>query len=96
MCKNNKKYFALKVKKKLSQIGGVIFCSNFTQIQHMECCKWRYLQWKLTPLGEGNIMIMIMIKVPGKGRACIPEGLIKACETHGPTKDVYINFTKYV
>ena len=24
------------------------------------------------------IMIMIMIKVPGKGRACIPEGLIKA------------------
>ena len=31
----------------------------------------------------------MMIKVLGKGRACIPEGLIKACETHGPTKDVY-------
>ena len=37
----------------------------------------------------------IMIKVPGKGIACIPEGLT-ACGTHGPTKDVYTNFTKYV
>ena len=35
------------------------------------------------------IIMMIMIKVLGKGRACIPEGLIKAY-------DVYINFTKYV
>ena len=40
--------------------------------------------------------MIIMIKVLGKGRACIPEGLIKACGTHGPTKDVYINFLKYV
>ena len=35
---------------------------------------------------------MIMIKVPGKGRVCIPEGHTKACETHGPTNDLYINF----
>ena len=47
-------------------------------------------------------VIMIMIKVSGKGRACIPwpEGLtaqvLKACGIHGPTNDVYINFTKYV
>ena len=39
----------------------------------------------------------MMTKVLGEGRAaCIPEGLIKACGTRGPTKDVYINFTKYV
>ena len=38
-----------------------------------------------------------MIKVPGKDRACISEGLTsqmpKVCVIHGPTKGVYINFT---
>ena len=27
---------------------------------------------------DHHIMIKVMIKVPGKGRACIPEDLIKA------------------
>ena len=32
------------------------------------------------------MIMIIMIKVLGKGRACIPEGLIKAYGTHGPIK----------
>ena len=40
--------------------------------------------------------VLFMIKVLGKGSACIPEDLTKACGTHGPTKGVYVNFTKHV
>ena len=33
---------------------------------------------KCHSLGFGIMIMIIMIKVPDKGRACMPEGLIKA------------------
>ena len=45
------------------------------------CAKCRNLSYKILVWEDfitHNIIMIIMIKVSGKGRACIPEGLIKA------------------